>query len=74
MTSATAIICYPPPLSLGPSPSSQDKHQQSHCANFFEHGVLTCFCLWLQPKARFLKHYCYYKGLVLGTDYACSTL
>ena len=45
MTSATAIICYLPPplslsLSLGPSPSSQDSCQQSHCANFFEQGRL----------------------------------
>ena len=27
-------------LSLGSSPSSQDSCQQSHCANFFEHGRL----------------------------------
>ena len=40
-------------LSLGPSPSSQDSCQQSHCANFFEHGILSCFCYWLQPKAYF---------------------
>ena len=57
MTSATAIICYPPSLSLslflGPSPSSQDSCQQSHCANFFEHGISSCFCYWLQPKADF---------------------
>ena len=58
MTSATAIIFYPPlsfslSLSLGPSPSSQDSGQQSHCANFFEHGILSCSCYWLQPKADF---------------------
>ena len=40
-------------FSLGPSPSSQDSCQQSHCANFFEHGILSCFCYWLQPKANF---------------------
>ena len=58
MTSATAIICYLPlslslSLSLCPSPSSQDNCQQSHCANFFEHGILSCFFYWLQPKADF---------------------
>ena len=42
-----------PPLSLGPSPSSQDSCQQSHCADIFEHGVLSCSCYWLQPKADF---------------------
>ena len=47
-------LLSPPSLSLGPSPSSQERHQQSHCANFFEHGILICFCHWLQPKARFL--------------------
>ena len=40
-------------LSLCHSPSSQDSCQQSHCANFFEHGILSCFCYWLQPKADF---------------------
>ena len=40
-------------LSLGPSPSSQDSCQQSHCGNFFEHGILSCSCYWLQQKADF---------------------
>ena len=40
-------------LSLGPSPSSQDSCQQSHSANIFELGVLSCSCYWLQPKADF---------------------
>ena len=60
MTSMTYIICYSPlslslslSLSLGPFPSSRDSCQQSHCANFFEHGVLSCSCYWLQPKADF---------------------
>ena len=58
MTSATAIIYYPPlslslSLSLCPSPSSQDSCQQSHCANFFEHGILSCSCYWLLPRADF---------------------
>ena len=46
-----------PPLSLSlsvcPSPSSHDRRQLSHCANFFEDGILICFCHWLQPKAYF---------------------
>ena len=42
-------------LSLGPFPSSQDSCQQSHCANFFEHGILSCFCFWLQSKADFFN-------------------
>ena len=40
-------------VSLGPSPASQDSCQQSHCANFFKHGILSYFCYWLQPKADF---------------------
>ena len=28
-----------PPISLGPSPSSQDSCQQSECAKIFEHDV-----------------------------------
>ena len=38
-------------LSLGPFPSSQDSCQQSQYANIFEHGVMSCSCYWLQPKA-----------------------
>ena len=40
-------------LSLGPPPSAQDSCQQSHSANIFEQGVLSCSCYWLQPKADF---------------------
>ena len=48
MTSATAIICYPP-LSLGPSPSSQ----QSHYANIFEHGILIAISIGYSQKRDF---------------------
>ena len=50
------IICYPPSFSLSFSlflSLSQDCCQQSHIANIFEHGVLSCSCYWLQPKADF---------------------
>ena len=47
------LLSPPLSLSLGPSPSSQDSCQLSHCANYFEHGILSCFCHWLQPKADF---------------------
>ena len=38
-------------LSLGPSPSSQDSCQQSHCANFFEHRILSFFLLLATAKS-----------------------
>ena len=42
MTSATALICYPPlslSLFLSLSPSSQEIYQQAQRAKIFEHGV-----------------------------------
>ena len=39
-----------PPLSLGPSPSSQDSCQQSHCANIFEHGVWVALAIGYRQK------------------------
>ena len=56
MTSATAIICYPPylslSLSLGPSPSSQDicSSQESKCAKIFEHDVWVALAIGYSQK------------------------
>ena len=40
-------------LSLSLFLSSQDRHQQSHCANFFEHGILTSFAIGYSQKRDF---------------------
>ena len=74
MTSATAIICYPPPslslsfsrsLSLFPRQLSAVSSQnvQRFLSTMF--GLLS---LLATAKSGFLKHYCYYKSLVFGTD------
>ena len=40
-------------LSLCPSLSSQDRRQQSHCANFFEHGTWLAFAIGYSQKPDF---------------------
>ena len=75
-----------PPLSLSLSLSLSifpNSCQQSHCANFFEHGILSCYCL--QPKADFsnitviirvlcsaritcVQHYNRFYGMFNGSD------
>ena len=39
-----------PPLSLCPSPSSQDSCQQSECAKIFEHGVWVALAIGYSQK------------------------
>ena len=43
-------LLYPPSLSLGPSPSSQDSCQQSQCANIFEHSVWVALAIGYSQK------------------------
>ena len=52
MTSATALICYPPSLSLSlcPSPSSQDIYKQSECGKIFEHDVRVALAIGYSQK------------------------
>ena len=70
MTSATALICYPLSLSLSllvrlPLPKTSISSQN---VLRFLSTVLGLLLLLATAKSVFLEHYCYYKGLMPGTD------
>ena len=52
MTSATAIICYPP-LSLSLSVPLPLPKTIVSCANFFEHGIWLAFSIGYSQKRDF---------------------
>ena len=74
MMSATALICYPLSLPLSvPLPLPKTSISSQNVLRFLS-TVLGLLLLLATAKSVFLSHYCYYKGLVPGTDCAFNII